>query len=171
VLFWGTDAAGRRYLYRVDDEGGSPQKAYADPLIWVYDVSPDGQTAAVWRGAGVELVSLHGGPTITASMVCAAAGGENRGTTPPCASWSADGQRLFMHDRTAGLVFAIPIANGAPPIPPGGFTSGSQLASWPGARRIDDATAFPGRDPSIYAFFHVTTQRNIYRVRVPEERE
>jgi hypothetical protein len=49
-------------------------------------------------------VSLQDGPTITASIICAAAGGDNRGTTPPCASWAPDGKALFLYDRTGGHV-------------------------------------------------------------------
>jgi hypothetical protein len=32
---------------------------------------------------------------------------------------------------------------------------------------IDERYAFMGADPSVYAFFRVTAQRNIYRIRVP----
>ena len=171
VIFVGFDASGSHFLYRVDDDGRSPRKAFAEPVIHVYAVSPDGGTAAVWRGGGVELVSLQDGPTITASIICAAAGGDNRGTTPPCASWAPDGKALFLYDRTGGHVYSLPLPHeGAlPQVPPGGFASGSQIAALAGVRDIVEPTAFPSRDPSTYAFFHVTTQRNIYRVRLPEE--
>jgi hypothetical protein len=102
VIFVGVDEMGRRFLNRVPRSGGNPEKAFPEPVIYVYDVSPDGHAAAVWRGGGVEIVSLHGAGTVTASVICAAAGGDNRGTTPPCVSWAPHGELLFMYDRTAG---------------------------------------------------------------------
>jgi DNA-binding winged helix-turn-helix (wHTH) protein/Tol biopolymer transport system component len=172
VIFVGVDEMGRRFLNRVPRSGGNPEKAFPEPVIYVYDVSPDGHAAAVWRGAGVEIVSLHGAGTVTVSVICAAAGGDNRGTTPPCVSWAPDGELLSMYDRTAGHVYVIPLTHeGAlPRFPHGGFASGPQIAELAGVRDIHEPTAFPSRDPSTYAFFHVTTQRNIYRVRVPDER-
>ena len=39
-------------------------------------------------------------------------------------------------------------------------------AALPGARVIRERYAFVGADPSVYAFFRIATQQNIYRVRV-----
>ena len=47
--------------------------------------------------------------------------------------------------------------------------SKEQLAAAPGVRLVsEEARMFPGPNPSIYAFTKVTTQRNIYRVPVPD---
>jgi hypothetical protein len=167
------DQGGGRFLYRVSEDGSGFSKAIPDPIIWVYDVSPDGELAAVWRGAGVEVLSLHGGPAVAVSSVCAAAGGEDRGTTPSCVSWSSRGQFLYLNDRSAGQVYTLPIPprRNLPLLPERGFEATSQAAAWPGARTIHEASAFVGPDPSVYAFFRVTAQRNIYRVRVPPEEE
>ncbi len=57
----------------------------------------------------------------------------------------------------------------SPKIPPKGFQSKDEIAALPGARRVsDEPNVFPGPNASIYAFTKVTTQRNIYRVPVPE---
>jgi hypothetical protein len=54
-----------------------------------------------------------------------------------------------------------------PPIPPSGFRSKEDVAALPGARLIPEPGAFPGPNPSIYAFTKVSTHRNIYRVSLP----
>jgi eukaryotic-like serine/threonine-protein kinase len=171
VLFSTTDEGTGRFLYRVSEDGSGIRKAIQDPINYAYDVSPDGELVAVWRGAGVQVVPIHGGPSITASMLCAAAGGEDRGTTPPCLSWSPDGKLLYVYDRTAFETYAVPIppGRGIPSLPIGGIASAQQVARWSGAQVIKQRTAFPSGDPSIYAFFRVTSQRNIYRVRLPGE--
>jgi DNA-binding winged helix-turn-helix (wHTH) protein/Tol biopolymer transport system component len=173
VIFFNTDQRGGRFLHRINEDGSNLRKAIPDPIIWVYDVSPGGELAAVWRGTGVEVLPLHGGPGVTASSVCAAAGGENRGTTPFCVSWSVNRKFLYLNDRTAGKVYAlsIPPRRNLPPLPAGGFASPEQAAAWPGMRIIHEPSAFFGSDPSVYAFFRVNTQRNIYRVRVPDDGE
>jgi hypothetical protein len=96
-------------------------------------------------------------------------GGENRGTTPPCVSWSPNGRFLYLNDRRAGQIYALPIPPGLnlPPLPAGGIASAKDVAALPGARVIRERYAFVGADPSVYAFFRVTAQRNIYRIRVP----
>jgi len=54
-----------------------------------------------------------------------------------------------------------------PQLPASGFRSKEEVAAFPGARLIPQEGAFPGPNPSIYAFTKVSTHRNIYRVPVP----
>src|SRR5262249_46059878 len=133
------------------------------------DVSPDGSALAVWSARGVEVYPVEGGSPTTITRVCGAAGGENRGTTPPCVSWSADGKFLYLNDREVGQVYAVPLPPGRslPPLPPTGIRSAAEALALPGARLIREAFAFVGADPSVYAFFRVTSQSNIYRISVP----
>jgi hypothetical protein len=154
----------------MSEDGSRLQKAISDPIIDVYDVSPDGQSVAAWLGSAVQVLSIHGTPSVTASALCAATGGENRGTTPPCVSWSVNRRFLYLNDRTAGQIYALPIPSGRsiPALPDAAIASFKQAAAWPGARIIQERSAFVGADPSVYAFFRVTSQRNIYRIRVPE---
>jgi eukaryotic-like serine/threonine-protein kinase len=169
VIIFSTDQGTGRFLYHINEDGSGLRKAIPDPIIVLYDVSPGGELAAIWRGAGVEVIPLDGGRAVTASRVCAAAGGENSGTTPLCVSWSPSGKFLYLNDRTEHQVYSLPIPHGRnlPSLPEGGFTSTAQVTAWPGVRVIHDATAFVANDPSVYAFFRVVAQRNIYRVRVP----
>ena len=79
----------------------------------------------------------------------------------------ADGKFLYLKFQES--IYAIPLAPGRmlPPIPPSGFRSKEDVAELPGARLIPEEGAFPGPNPSIYAFTKVATHRNIYRVSVP----
>ena len=169
VFFQGTEDGDRRFMYRIREDGSGFQKVIPDPIISAYDASPDGNSLAVWPGSAVQVFPTSGGPPIDVSTVCAAAGGENRGITPPCVSWSPNGKFLYLNDRNAGQIYALPIPSGRnlPPLPAGGITSEMQAAALPGARTIRERHAFVGSEPSVYAFFRVTSQRNIYRVRVP----
>jgi eukaryotic-like serine/threonine-protein kinase len=168
VFFWGRDKR-ERFVYRVLEDGRGLQKVFPNPMTYVYDASPDGKALAAWRGSAVQVFPIGGGPPIDVSRVCAAAGGEDRGITPPCVSWSPNGKFLYLNDRTAGQIYALPIPPGRslPPLPPEGITSPKQAAALPGANVIHERYAFIGEDSSTYAFFRITAQRNIYRIRVP----
>lgn len=54
-----------------------------------------------------------------------------------------------------------------PPVPASGLRSLADVAALPGARLVSQQRVFGGPEPSIYAFFRVATQRNIYRIPVP----
>jgi hypothetical protein len=75
----------------------------------------------------------------------------------------------FLYLKFRESVYAIPLRRGEmlPPIPTTGFRSEDDVAALPGTRLIPREGAFPGPNPSIYAFTKVTTLRNIYRVSVP----
>jgi len=68
-----------------------------------------------------------------------------------------------------GRTYIVPLPPGEalPPIPEGGFHSEKEVARPPGARRIDALRAVPGPSPDVYAFYHSTTQRNLYRIPIP----
>jgi eukaryotic-like serine/threonine-protein kinase len=168
VFFSGAEGGGRRFMYRIREDGSGLQRAIPNPINYVYDVSPDGKALAAWPKTTVQVFPTDGSPPINASTVCAAAGGEDRGTTPPCVSWSPNGKFLYLNDRTAGQIYALPIPRGRnlPPLPVGGISSAKDAAALPGTRVIQERYAFVGTDPSVYAFFRITAQRNIYRVRV-----
>ena len=86
---------------------------------------------------------------------------------PMSVSWSPDAKYFYLTFQTS--VYAIPLRKGEmlPPIPVGGLRSKQDVAGLPGAQLIPQPGAFPGPNPSIYAFTKVTTHHNIYRVPVP----
>ena len=84
-------------------------------------------------------------------------------------SWSADGKFLYLNLRAAGQIYVVPLQPGRnlPPLPASGIRSLEEAAALPGKLVIPEERAYPGANPSVYAFPRVTTQRNIYRVPVP----
>ena len=105
-----------------------------------------------------------GSPTLLCAP-CASSGNDVERTEPSGVSWSPDGK--FFYLKFQGSIYAVPLRQGMlPPIPASGFRSKEDLAALPGVRLIPEG-AFPGPNPSIYAFTKIATQRNIYRVPVP----
>ena len=154
-------------IHRVKDVGGESQKVIPTPLV-LLNVSPDGQWIAVQdpRAWGALIVyPARGGSPLKLCDLCAPPWGVE--TTPFFLGWSPDGQALFWRF-TSGL-FAISLQAGRmlPAIPSAGLPSKDTVGALPGARLITTTSdAFPGPNPSVYAFMKVTTQRNIYRVPV-----
>ncbi len=145
------------------------QKAVPSPVDYMYDVSPDGEAVAVWAENNVQVYPMNGGSPTTVTKICGAAGGENRGTTPPCVSWSPNGEFLYVNGREVGQVYAFPLLPGRilPTLPLTGIRSAEEALAVPGVRVIREPTAFVGANPSVYAFFKVTVQSNIYRISAP----
>jgi hypothetical protein len=169
VYFLGAEDETKRFVYRVKENGDGLQKAIPDPVSYFYDVSPDAKSLAVLVGTDIRIHPADGGSPAAICTLCGAAGGENRGTTPPAVSWSPDGKFLYLNDRAQHQICAIPLQPGRslPPLPVSGFGSLAEAAALPGARVIREPLAFAGPNLSVYAFPRVTTQRNIYRIPVP----
>jgi Tol biopolymer transport system component len=169
VILWGGPQNSARFLYRVGEDGSDVRKLLETPVEYVYDVSPDGSMIAGWSMGPVRIIPADGGSPIDVSGVCAAAGGENRGVTPPCVSWSPDGKFIYFNLRTERQVCAVPLPPGRnlPALPKGGIRSLKEAAALPGARVISEERTFFGPNPSIYAFARIRANRNIYRISVP----
>jgi hypothetical protein len=86
-------------------------------------------------------------------------------------SWSRDGRFFYIYARKgqSGATYSIPLRPGQllPTLPDSGLASLADAAALPGARVISESRAFPGPDPSRFAFARVTVHRNIYRISVP----
>src|SRR5215831_358860 len=67
-----------------------------------------------------------------------------------------------------GKTYVVPLPPGRvlPRIPQGGFHSEEEIATLPGARRLD-VEARPGPSMNIYCFERHTIQRNLYRIPIP----
>jgi Tol biopolymer transport system component len=170
VLFMGDESEGNKFIYRVREDGSGLQKAIANPVAYFFDVSPGGEALAVMEGDLTQVYQASGRSPSLICRRCGAAGGENRGITPPAVSWSADGRFLYLNDRIADQIHAVPIPPGhlLPPLPASGLGAMSDAAAWPGVRALPRGRlAFAGPNPSLYAFPQITTQRNIYRITVP----
>ncbi|HEV8132162.1 MAG TPA: protein kinase [Acidobacteriota bacterium] len=171
VLFVGGER-GAPYLYHIKEDGTGLRKVVSTPVLFIYDVSPDGKALALWVERSVFVYPSDGGaPTLICSG-CATAGGENRGVTPSLLSWSPDGKFLYFQTislKISGQTYAVPLQPGQilPPLPAGGLGSMANAATLPGARLIPEQRVFVSADPSVYAFLRVATHRNIYRISVP----
>jgi Tol biopolymer transport system component len=172
VVFMG-DEKGTKFVYRVKEDGSELQRIVRiDSARSLFSASPDGRWVVIPGHPSDNMESpamiypVGGG---TPTVVCPPCLSDNdvERTRLPGVSWSADGK--FMYLRFRDSIYAIPLRPGQmlPPIPASGFRSKEDVAAVPGARVILEPAAFPGANPSIYAFTKVATQRNIYRVPVP----
>ena len=172
VFFVGGEG-GTSYLYRIKADGSGLQKIVTDPILFLYDVSPDGKAFAVWEGktSSVAVYASDGGSRMLLCSGCGTAGEENRGVTPPLVQWSRDGKYLYLHTTASRETFAVPLRPGQ--LLPTSFPSSGirwsrdGFAALSGARALPQERAFPGQDPSVYAAPRVSTHRNIYRIPVP----
>jgi Tol biopolymer transport system component len=163
---------GAKLIYRVKEDGSELQKVVRiDSPSSLFSASPDGKWVVI-PGSSNETAwpaMLHpvGGGSPTLLCVTCAGGNDVERLGPPGVSWSPDGKFLYLNFGES--IYAIPVRPGKmlPAIPTSGFRSKEHVASLPGARLIPEQGAFPGSDPSIYAFTKIGTHRNIYRVTVP----
>ena len=145
------------FVYCVHPDGSGMRRASDQPVLILYDVSPDGRWVIGWgplRGTGP--------PTHQAYAL------DDRPPVPigPASwlTWSSDGQSTLIAGRWR---FVLP----SPPdqvirqIPHEGFHSEDEIAHLPGARQIEGAiNPVPGPVAGVYAFYRATIQRNLYRI-------
>jgi hypothetical protein len=161
VFFRRAEAGASNFVYRMRPDGTGTRKALERPVALLFSVSRDGRWIVGWSslpdsdGMATLAFPVSGdSPVVIATHATwqwAPGGGNSVGVSGgPIAQ-----------DRS----YIIPLARGdaLPRMPPEGFRSEEDIAQLPGARRID-AVAVPGPSPDVYAFYHGTTQRNLYRV-------
>jgi len=156
------------FAYRVNPDGGGLRKASDYPAIETGAVSPDMKSVVVYArharsgeeptGASV-ILPLNGGPPVRL------AGGGAASVT----RWSADGKFLYLPLASSAQTFLIRLPAGQvwPPIPAGGFESGTDVLKIPGTRLIQELDVAPSPVPGVYAFTRTNVQRNLYRIPVP----
>jgi hypothetical protein len=152
------------FVYRVRLDGTGMRKALEQEILALWGVSPDGGWLAALAplpGNGPpsnQAFPLDGNPPIVLGMVPF---GWSRSGWPRAVGFVP----LFFSKWT----YSVPLAPGQilPPIPPGGFRSEDQIASLPGARRGPAWPVAGGPSADVYAFYHETMQRNLYRIPIP----
>ena len=159
------------FAYLAAEDGTNLRKALPKPVIFLFSVSPDGRWVVVDENGKLIAYSLSGeSPRFLCA--CAETGGDQRGHTPPQASWSADGHILYLRGdvvRAGPKIFAIPLKDGEmfPPFPVSGIKHSEDVTRLAGVQILDNPEAFPGPNPSQYAFTRTTTLRNLYEIRLP----
>jgi serine/threonine protein kinase len=172
IVFAGEDKAAA-FIFRVKEDGSELRKMIETPMIFPFGVSPDGGWVPAAEGPTPEtrnalMVYPAGGGSPTLICRCYPPPNIDNGPMPSHLSWTPDGRFLYL--KFEASMYAIPLQRGQvlPPIPASGFPSKDAVAALPGARLIsEDASVFPGPNPSVYAFMKVSAQHNIYRVPVP----
>jgi hypothetical protein len=157
-------------LHRVMPDGTGRRTILPDVDGWLYDISPDGQWAAIGGSGLIRMHPLDGGAIVTLCRECTTLGAGDRGITPYVVGWSRTGTFLYLHAfATTRSTYAIPLQPGRalPALPDGGGRPIEDVVAFTRAQRLPELRAFPGDDPSVYMFMRATSQRNIYRVPVP----
>lgn len=170
LVFAGLEKDGSISIYRIGEDGSGMEKMVGTPNILTFDASRNGQFVIAqdmrqWGSLKV-YPRDHGDPVVVCDSCSPPQGTDPK---PPDMNWSPD--RQFLYLKFDGSTYAIPLSAGQllPKMPPGGFQSKEEVAALPGARLLsEEPYAFPGPNPSIYAFTRVSTQRNIYRVPAQE---
>ena len=171
VIFAGREN-GTSFVYRVKEDGSELRKIVGfDSAATLFTPSPDGKVVAI-PGSTEKTVwpamayAIEGGSPKLLCVPCAS-GNDVERTLSPGISWSPDGKFLYLNLQQS--IYAIPLSPGEalPPIPAAGLRTKEEVAALPGVRLIPQEGAFPGPDPSIYAFTKIVTHRNIYRISVP----
>ena len=167
-VFIAGEEKGASFLYRVKEDGGESKKLPA--VSNDFGVSPDAKWILSHGAVQGDEFMLKAYPVDGGApkLICVNfLGHPSVLSYPMSVSWSPDAKYLYLTFQTS--VYAIPLHPGQmlPPIPAGGFRSKEEIAALPGARLIPEPGAFPGPNPSMYAFTKVATHHNIYRVPVP----
>jgi Tol biopolymer transport system component len=149
------------FTYSVRPDGTGLRKALSQQTLLLFLVSPDGRWITGW------------GPASGSAMRRAFPLGDGAPVvTGPCElHWSPDGNLLSISGgrMPRGRSYIVPLPPGQmlPKIPAAGFRSEQEVASLPGARRINEAEVVPGTPPDVYAFYRGAAQRNLYRIPIP----
>jgi len=150
------------FTYSVRPDGAGVRKALSQQTLALLGVSPDGRWITVWSPA----------PGKPARQAFPLSGGALVPTGNIDLHWSPDGSSIaFSGGATIprGRSYIVPLSPGQtfPKIPAAGFRSEQEVASLPGARRINEVEVVPGTPPDVYAFYRGAAQRNLYRIPIP----
>jgi serine/threonine protein kinase/Tol biopolymer transport system component len=156
------------YLYRVNGDGSQREKVLPEPIINIYDVSPDERFVAVRRAVqgednptAVEVVPLAGGP---ATRICSGW----------CSfEWTRDGKTAYfrlpsMKGSSESRTYIIPLPHGqeVPQFPAKGVDSDANMPNRASLQVLDQAIR-PGPNSSIYCFSRHNDRWNLYRIPLP----
>jgi eukaryotic-like serine/threonine-protein kinase len=151
------------FTYSVRPDGTGLRKALSQQTLLLFGVSADGRWITAWGAVSGNQAARRAFPL---------GGGAPVPTGSIEMHWSPDGRFLSLSGGPViprGRSYIVPLPPGQvfPKIPAGGFHSEQEVASLPGARRINEAEVVPGTPPDLYAFYRGTAQRNLYRIPIP----
>jgi DNA-binding winged helix-turn-helix (wHTH) protein/Tol biopolymer transport system component len=166
-------------LMRVKEDGSERQSVSPDPILYLHDVSPDGQWAVVnapsagevGAVSNVRAYSLRDGKPTPICDVCGAGFGPKQ-AGKPFITWAPDGRFVYLSLHWANLGRAdktavIPVRGTPFKLAPHGNISEADLQKKFGARIINERDVSPGPDPDTYVFTRYAALTNVYRIILP----
>lgn len=164
-----------RFLYRMRPDGSLQQKLHDDAIIFLYDVSPDGNWAAVSlrspgvNGTRIVLLPTSGEKPFLICDDCVAGFGPGR-RQAPFVHWSADGKWVYISLQYFGVMsrktVRLPFDSKSPqPLRIARTEEG--FAALPGARLISQQNVFGARAAARYLYSQTNTYANLFRLWLP----
>ncbi|HXW91082.1 MAG TPA: protein kinase [Terriglobales bacterium] len=172
-IFFSHEEVDKNYVFRMKLDGSRVQKVTSNSVISLISVSPDKNWIVVAEDPQtvVAYPTMGGAPRILCKA-CAIGTLEQVGA--PRVSWSQDQKAMYVHSAQEGIAVptdrttVIPLSRDAmPESVPIDLTDNKVLSRIPGARVLDVGDVFPGPDSRTYAFWRLSTERNIYRIALP----
>ena len=160
------------FAYQIRDDGTGLRKMFDQPVAGLAGVSPDGNwlVAKVPGTAGSTTVALPVHPNSPVRVIASAA----LSFADLDVEWSRDAKSIYLRvpvnaeSWAAGRTYALPLVKGGmwPKMPINGFQSEADITKVPGSTLLSEFDS-PGPTPEMYAFVHMTAQRNLFRVPLP----
>ena len=171
VVFVGEEN-GSYFLFRSNADGTDAREITSTPMLFPFNVSPDGHWVAAGEGPKPEnrdVLQVYPVDSGAPRFICRCNPPPtfDNGPEPPLMSWTPDERFLYL--KLEGSTYALPLKPGQslPLLTAVGLPSKRAVAALPGAVLVSDGVVFPGPTPRLYAYMKVSTHRNIYRVPVP----
>jgi len=152
---------GGNFVYRMKADGSNRRKLFAQPVLDLLSVSPDGRWLLFAAASGVDeppvvtqALPIDGGQAVTlCSGYC---GGD----------WDASGKFFYFYfEALTSQVYVLPTspATELPKTPPRGIVSMDDVSSAKPTATIAE-TVTSALNPSTYAYVRTSTRRNLYRI-------
>jgi serine/threonine protein kinase len=166
-IYYRAAEGGLNYIYRVR-EGGKPEKALPQPVIFFMTTSPRGD----WLFARVQAPGEHGGHHV--NMAFQAEGGAHVRLCDGCeVDWTPSGSALVIRmepddQEETPRTFVVALEPGVtfPSWPADGVRSRKDLNGLTVVGDID-GWIYPSDSTNTYVSLRETVQRNIYRIALP----
>lgn len=160
IYFMHEQSPGVQSLYRMKPDGSSRRKLLED-IGFLVNISPDEREAVLWRAhRGMSLVTFD---SRDERPICTCGLGPIYPDSPS-ASWSGDGETVFL--AVANRTAMMPWRNGRG-LPAGTVLNRDNVAKVPNVRFIQEMSTAPGATSARYAFVRQAKQSNLFRIRLP----
>jgi serine/threonine protein kinase/Tol biopolymer transport system component len=158
IFFRRTEGASG-FVYRVHTDGTGLRKALERPVLILFGVAPDERWILGWaalehdNGSNNQAIPVDGGPPVRLGAIGW--------------MWAPGGRSMAI--KAGPRCYLVPLAPGQalPKMPAAGLLTEHDVATLPGARRIDESWVSASPSPDVYAFYRSAVHRNLYRIPIP----